>query len=119
MSRSVETPWKPATSTIWPRSRSACRARAASGAPTRGGRARRPERPRTPSRSFAKSVGAAGPGGYNFGVRRTQDTNLQAALESLTEPAEPRWIVAILALVSIALLPWVLWLTVTLPSSHV
>ena len=43
---------------------------------------------------------------------------MPAPLESL-ERAEPRWVVAILALVSIALLPWVLWLTVTLPSRHV
>jgi hypothetical protein len=49
---------------------------------------------------------------------RTQDTD-PPALESNAELTEPRWIVAILVLVSIALLPWVLWLTVTLPSRHV
>ena len=52
-------------------------------------------------------------------MRRKQGTDPQTPLESLVEPVEPRWIVAILALVSIALLPWVLWLTVTLPSRHV
>ena len=40
-------------------------------------------------------------------------------VESLLEPKEPRWVITILALVAIALLPWVLWLTVTLPSRHV
>ena len=40
-------------------------------------------------------------------------------VESLLEPKEPRWVVTILVLVSIALLPWVLWLTLTLPSRHV
>ena len=40
-------------------------------------------------------------------------------VESLLEPKEPRWVVTILVLVAIALLPWVLWLTVTLPSRHV
>ena len=49
---------------------------------------------------------------------RPQDSD-PPALESYTELAEPRWIVAILVLVPIALLPWVLWLTVTLPSRHV
>src|ERR671936_770397 len=39
--------------------------------------------------------------------------------ESLIEPKEPRWVITILLLVAIALLPWVLWLTVTLPSRHV
>src|SRR2546423_11096715 len=40
-------------------------------------------------------------------------------VESLIGPKEPRWIVTILVLVAIVLLPWVLWLTVTLPSRHV
>ena len=40
-------------------------------------------------------------------------------VESLVEPREPRWVVTILVLVAIALLPWVLWLTMTLPSRHV
>src|SRR5256714_8854676 len=40
-------------------------------------------------------------------------------VESLIGPEEPRWIVTILVLVAIVLLPWVLWLTVTLPSRHV
>src|SRR5919198_1796522 len=57
--------------------------------------------------------------GYNYGMKRPRDTDPPASCESLVEPPEPRWIVAILALVSIALLPWVLWLTVTLPSRHV
>jgi hypothetical protein len=56
---------------------------------------------------------------YNSGVRRTPERDSGGLFDSLVEPPEPRWIVAILALVSIALLPWVLWLTVTLPSRHV
>ena len=31
----------------------------------------------------------------------------------------PRWITAILALVAVALVPWTLWLTFSLPSKHV
>ena len=40
-------------------------------------------------------------------------------MASLTDPEEPRWIVPIFVLVAIALLPWVLWLTLSLPSRHV
>jgi hypothetical protein len=31
----------------------------------------------------------------------------------------PRWITALLALVAVALVPWTLWLTFSLPSKHV
>jgi hypothetical protein len=40
-------------------------------------------------------------------------------VESLVERKEPRWVVTILVLVAIALLPWTLWLTMSLPSRHV
>jgi hypothetical protein len=33
--------------------------------------------------------------------------------------ALPRWFTALLALTSIALIPWILWLTFSLPSKHV
>src|SRR5947209_20098212 len=46
-------------------------------------------------------------------------TEQSPTVESLIGPEEPRWIVTILVLVAIVLLPWVLWLTVTLPSRHV
>ena len=49
--------------------------------------------------------------GYNFGVSVEQP--------SLEPPGLPRWVFAILVGVAAFLLPWTLWLTLSLPSRHV
>ena len=49
--------------------------------------------------------------GYNFGVSVEQP--------SLEPPVLPRWVFAILLGVAVFLLPWTLWLTLSLPSRHV
>jgi len=47
------------------------------------------------------------------------EPELSPTVEALTEPEGRRWVVPVLALVAVALLPWTLWLTVSLPSRHV
>src|SRR5207244_8941812 len=36
-----------------------------------------------------------------------------------TDPRVPRWVPRVLALVAFGLVPWTLWLTISLPSRHV
>jgi hypothetical protein len=51
--------------------------------------------------------------------KRPQHAEQSPTVESLADPTWPRWIVPIFALVAVTLLPWVLWLTLSLPSRHV
>jgi hypothetical protein len=82
--------------------------------------------PIAPTAAALQAINLSEPGSHD-GTRRGYNPTMRELREPLAgpEPEEdtriilPRWVTLVLALVAIGLVPWILYLTLSLPSRHV